>query len=221
MFISSHVFPVVPADWFSNAESLRESFRIANSLDWSNIDLSNHPGNFASSFIRQYLDKEMHGVCILLDMFLFSISDLVESMRQAELCDWALDPNLFTSLCDSLNRFFTHRGILGSQSGNTSSLSSLASPLSHMQSAAHPTLSHVMHPSPLSLPPQLPHCSGGPSVQSHRKTMTLQSPSQNSQRNLETQPNASQPLPSNGKCVELEICRNTCRPAYCQQIEDR
>ncbi|KAM9488983.1 forkhead box protein J2 isoform 1-T1 [Clarias gariepinus] len=157
---------VVPADWFSNAESLRESFRIANSLDWSNIDLSNHP-------------------------------DLVESMRQAELCDWALDPNLFTSLCDSLNRFFTHRGILGSQSGNTSSLSSLASPLSHMQSAAHPTLSHVMHPSPLSLPPQLPHCSGGPSVQSHRKTMTLQSPSQNSQRNLETQPNASQPLPSN------------------------
>ncbi|XP_047454271.1 forkhead box protein J2 isoform X2 [Mugil cephalus] len=35
--------------------------------------------------------------------------DLLESMRQAELCDWALDPTLFTSLCDSLNRFFTQK----------------------------------------------------------------------------------------------------------------
>lgn len=157
---------VVPADWFSNAESLRESFRIANSLDWSNIDLTNHP-------------------------------DLVESMRQAELCDWALDPALFISLCDSLNRFFTHRGIIGSQTGSPSSLNPLASPLTNMQSAAHPPLPHLTQPSPLSLPPQLPHCSGGPPVQSHRKTLTPQSHSQNSQRNLETQPAASQPLPSN------------------------
>ncbi|XP_026796083.3 forkhead box protein J2 [Pangasianodon hypophthalmus] len=155
---------VVPADLFSNAESLRESFRIANSLDWSNIDLTNHP-------------------------------DLVESMRQAELCDWALDPALFTSLCDSLNRFFSHRGIIGS--GSPSSLSPSASPLTNMQSAAHPSLSHLTQPSPLSLPPQLPHCSGGPCVQSHRKTLTPQSHTQNSQRNLETQPAASQPTPSN------------------------
>ncbi|XP_037641431.1 forkhead box protein J3 isoform X4 [Sebastes umbrosus] len=35
--------------------------------------------------------------------------NLLESMRQAELCDWALDPALFTSLCDSLNRFFTQK----------------------------------------------------------------------------------------------------------------
>ncbi|KTG34034.1 hypothetical protein cypCar_00004189 [Cyprinus carpio] len=34
----------VPADWFSNADSLRESFRIASSLDWANIDLTSHPG---------------------------------------------------------------------------------------------------------------------------------------------------------------------------------
>ncbi|XP_026226694.1 forkhead box protein J2 isoform X2 [Anabas testudineus] len=68
----------VPPDWFSNPDSLKESFRIASSLDWANIDLSSHP-------------------------------DLLESMRQAELCDWALDPALFTSLCDSLNRFFTQK----------------------------------------------------------------------------------------------------------------
>ncbi|XP_022612438.1 forkhead box protein J2-like isoform X3 [Seriola dumerili] len=68
----------VPPDWFSNPDSLKESFRIASNLDWANIDLSGHP-------------------------------DLLESMRQAELCDWALDPALFTSLCDSLNRFFTQK----------------------------------------------------------------------------------------------------------------
>nr|XP_020473246.1 forkhead box protein J2-like [Monopterus albus] len=51
----------VPPDWFSNPDSLKESFRIASHLDWANIDLSGHP-------------------------------DLLESMRQAELCDWALDP---------------------------------------------------------------------------------------------------------------------------------
>ncbi|XP_061676239.1 forkhead box protein J2 isoform X2 [Syngnathoides biaculeatus] len=42
--------------------------------------------------------------------------DLLQSMRQAELCDWALDPALFTSLCDSLNRFFAQKGMLTSGS---------------------------------------------------------------------------------------------------------
>lgn len=156
---------VVPADWFSSAESLRESFRIASGLDWSNIDLTNHP-------------------------------DLLESMRQAELCDWALDPAVFNSLCDSLNRFFTHRGIIGSTSGNPSSLSQMALPLPNMQPGAHPTLAHLTQPSPLSLPPQLPHCSGGSSVQTHRKSLTSLSHSQNSLRTLEAQPAASVPLPS-------------------------
>uniref|UniRef100_A0A3Q3JK50 Forkhead box protein G1 n=1 Tax=Monopterus albus TaxID=43700 RepID=A0A3Q3JK50_MONAL len=56
-----HETEPVPPDWFSNPDSLKESFRIASHLDWANIDLSGHP-------------------------------DLLESMRQAELCDWALDP---------------------------------------------------------------------------------------------------------------------------------
>ncbi|XP_045555908.1 forkhead box protein J2 isoform X2 [Salmo salar] len=55
---------VVPADWFSTTDTLKESFRVASSLDWANIDLTSHP-------------------------------DLLESMRQAELCDWALEPTLF------------------------------------------------------------------------------------------------------------------------------
>lgn len=39
---------VVPADWFSNADSLRESFRIASGLDWANIDLTCHPGQYST-----------------------------------------------------------------------------------------------------------------------------------------------------------------------------
>ncbi|XP_072536690.1 forkhead box protein J2 [Salminus brasiliensis] len=151
---------VVPADWFSHADSLRESFRIASSLDWANIDLTSYP-------------------------------DLVESMRQAELCDWALEPALFTSLCDSLNRFFTQKGLIGSSSGSHPSLSQLAQP-----PAAPPTLASLTHPSPLSFPSQLQPFGGGPSLQSPRKPLTPQSQVPQTS-NLENQPATSQPLPSN------------------------
>lgn len=39
----------VPHDWFSNPDSLKESFRIATSLDWANIDLSGYPGQLCES----------------------------------------------------------------------------------------------------------------------------------------------------------------------------
>lgn len=39
---------VLPPDWFSNTGSLKESFRIASSLDWANIDLTSHPGPWSS-----------------------------------------------------------------------------------------------------------------------------------------------------------------------------
>ncbi|XP_061771317.1 forkhead box protein J2 [Nerophis ophidion] len=52
------------------------------------------------------------------NMDLSAHPDLLESMRQAELCDWALDPALFTSLCDSLNRFFTQKGLVTSPLAN-------------------------------------------------------------------------------------------------------
>ncbi|CAL9705607.1 unnamed protein product [Knipowitschia caucasica] len=110
----------VAPDWLSNTDSLKESFRIASSLDWANIDLTSHP-------------------------------DLLESMRQAELCDWALDPALFTSLCDSLNRFVTQKGMLNSGSNSPLALGSNASvQVSPFPTHATPTLASLTHPSPLS-----------------------------------------------------------------------
>ncbi|KAJ8005133.1 hypothetical protein DPEC_G00143490 [Dallia pectoralis] len=135
---------VVPPDWFSNTDSLKESFRIASSLDWANIDLTSHP-------------------------------DLLESMRQAEHCDWALEPMLFTSLCDSLNRFFTQKGLIGS-----------SSPLAHvppectLPSLMHtpPTLASLTHPSPLAYPSMAPFSgSGQPAKRPQQaRTHSLQRP---------------------------------------------
>uniref|UniRef100_A0A3P9HVY4 Forkhead box protein G1 n=1 Tax=Oryzias latipes TaxID=8090 RepID=A0A3P9HVY4_ORYLA len=70
--------------------------------------------------------------------------DLLESMRQAELCDWALDPAVFTSLCDSLNRFFSQKGMISP--GNRSPVA-LGGP-------------HSTQPSPLSYPPMVPSTNG-------------------------------------------------------------
>ncbi|XP_042160347.1 forkhead box protein J2-like [Oncorhynchus tshawytscha] len=140
---------VVPADWFSTTDTLKESFRVASSLDWANIDLTSHP-------------------------------DLLESMRQAELCDWALEPTLFTSLCDSLNRFFTQNGLIGSSSGNNSPLahgapqSLLLPPLTQNT----PTLASLTHPSPLAYPPLVPPSSSGqpPRRPLHPQTQGVQRP---------------------------------------------
>ena len=77
-------------------------------------------------------------------------SDLLESMRQAELCDWALDPLLFTSLCDSLNRFFTQKGLFDSTSGSPSMLAPPAT-LS-LPPSAPPTLASLTNPFPWPCP---------------------------------------------------------------------
>lgn len=143
----------VPADWFSNPDSLKESFRIASSLDWANIDLSSHP-------------------------------DLLESMRQAELCDWALDPALFTSLCDSLNRFFTQKGMINS--GNNSPLAFGANASLQVPPFScnlTPTLASLTHPSPLPYPPVAPFTNG---AQPPRKPLHMQP--QGLQRPQFTQP---------------------------------
>ncbi|KAG1947818.1 forkhead box protein J2 [Pimephales promelas] len=152
---------VVPPDWFSNADSLRESFRIANSLDWANIDLTCHP-------------------------------DLVESMRQAELCDWALDSALFTSLCDSLNRFFTQKGLIGSSSGGSSPFAQMAPPPLNIPPTNSPTLASLTQPSPL-IYPQLPHGTGEPPLQNPRRTLTPHTHNQTPQRPPGLQPTMSQP----------------------------
>lgn len=98
-------------------------------------------------------------------------------MRQAELCDWALDPALFTSLCDSLNRFFTQRGMI--TSGNNSPLA-LGAPHS-LQVPPYtvntpPTLASLTHPSPLPYPPVIPPTSGVPRRPLHIQGQGLQRP---------------------------------------------
>lgn len=143
----------VPADWLTNPDSLKESFRIASHLDWANIDLSGHP-------------------------------DLLESMRQAELCDWALDPTLFTSLCDSLNRFFMQKGMI--TSGNNSPLALGAHQSLQVQpfcTNSPPTLASLTHPSPL---PYSPVASSANGAQPPRRAMHMQG--QSLQRPQLTQP---------------------------------
>lgn len=84
----------------------------------------------------------------------FPSAELLENMRQAELCDWALDPALFTSLCDSLNRFFTQRGMINSASNSPLAAGapySLQAP--QYPSNAPPTLASLTHPSPLPYSP--------------------------------------------------------------------
>ncbi|XP_028325807.1 forkhead box protein J2 isoform X2 [Gouania willdenowi] len=153
----------VPPDWFSNQDSLKQSFRIASSLNWANIDLSGHP-------------------------------DLLESMRKAELCDWALDPALFTSLCDSLNRFFTHKGMITSGSNSPVSLGAPHPVQSPPFTPNHgPTLASLTHPSPLSYAPVVPPFNG---PQPPRRPLHMPGPSH--QRAQQTQPAATagtQPQP--------------------------
>uniref|UniRef100_UPI0037E776D6 forkhead box protein J2 n=1 Tax=Semicossyphus pulcher TaxID=241346 RepID=UPI0037E776D6 len=87
--------------------------------------------------------------------------DLLESMRQAELCDWALDPTLFTSLCDSLNRFFTQKGMITSGSHSPLALGAPHSlQVPPFTSNPPPTLASLTHPSPLPYCPILPPAQG-------------------------------------------------------------
>ena len=100
-------------------------------------------------------------------------SDLLESMRQAELCDWALDPGLFTSLCDSLNRFFTQKGMIGSSSGNNSPLALGVHPsLPWLASPSH----RPFHTHPWLFPSTEPSCPGGPCTTRDRVSRGLSSP---------------------------------------------
>ncbi|XP_051999581.1 forkhead box protein J2-like isoform X2 [Xyrauchen texanus] len=126
---------------------------------------------------------------------LTSHPDLVESMRQAELCDWALDSKLFTSLCDSLNRFFTQKGLIGSSSCGPSSLAQMTLPPLSMTSTNPPTLASLTQPSPLIFPSQIPP--GEHPLHSPRRNLTPHAQNQTPQRLPGLQPTASQPLTPN------------------------
>ncbi|KAG9344915.1 hypothetical protein JZ751_009455 [Albula glossodonta] len=169
---------VLPTDWFSTTDSLKESFRIASSLDWANIDLSSYP-------------------------------DLLESMRQAELCDWALEPALFTSLCDSLNRFFTQKGLIGSGPSHNPSLPPSVPPGLAMPPSTPPSLASLTHPSPLAFPPPLPPSTSNALLQPPRRAL----PSHNAQQRLPTtQPTHNPPLPANS-AVQPQPLASRSRPS--------
>lgn len=96
-----------------------------------------------------YLNIKQTHLCAYLPS-----AELLESMRQAELCDWALDPTLFTSLCDSLNRFFTQRGMINSASNSPLPAGSpYCFQAPQYPSNPPPTLASLTHPSPLPYSP--------------------------------------------------------------------
>lgn len=98
--------------------------------------------------------------------------DLLESMRQAELCDWAMDPVLFTSLCDSLNRFFTQRGMITSGSNSPLALGARHSlQVPQYTTNPPPTLASLTHPSPLPYPHVAPSAGG---AQPPRRPLPMQ-----------------------------------------------
>ncbi|XP_053549027.1 forkhead box protein J2 [Bombina bombina] len=92
----------LPSDWCSNIDSLKESFKIVNSLDWSSVDLS-------------------------------QFSDLMESLRQAELKNWSLDQHHIASLCDSLSHLLSQTGLLPSSHGQPVSCQAPCQPSTHGQ----------------------------------------------------------------------------------------
>ena len=128
-------------------------------------------------------------ICLLTFPHVLS-PELLESMRQAELCDWALDPGLFTSLCDSLNRFFTQKGMITSGSNSPLALGA-AHPLqaSPFTTNPPPTLASLTHPSPLPYGPTVPTAIGG---QLPRRPLHMQGPGLQ-------RPQLTQPATTTGK----------------------
>lgn len=53
----------------------------------------------------------------LLTIFSFGVG-LYESMRQADLKNWSLEPSQFADLASSLNQFFQQTGMLQGSSGS-------------------------------------------------------------------------------------------------------
>ncbi|XP_048417193.1 forkhead box protein J3 isoform X4 [Stegostoma tigrinum] len=113
----------IPSDWCMNLDTLKESFRIASSFNWSDVDLSQFQG-------------------------------LMESMKQADLNNWSLDPVQFADLCSSLNQFFTQTGLIQSQGNMQPSVchSTMHSqkPNQHISTAGHHAgmnQQHMMSPS--------------------------------------------------------------------------
>ncbi|MBN3305823.1 FOXJ2 protein, partial [Amia calva] len=123
-------------------------------IGMSSLVLSKHVRNIKTKtywFCSADSLKQSFRIASGLDWAAFDLSqhlDLVESMRQAELCDWALEPSLFTSLCDSLNRFFTQTGLIGPAPSQDAPQQQ-----PHLPPSQHALLPPSSCSLPLSLPP--------------------------------------------------------------------
>ncbi|XP_044066684.1 forkhead box protein J3-like isoform X5 [Siniperca chuatsi] len=86
------------------------------------------------------------------DVDLSPFQGLKESMRQAELNNWSLDPAQMADLCSSINQFFTATGVIPPQG------------------AAHPQ-PQVQHPTPPGAPqhPAQPHGAMHPKASQHNQ----------------------------------------------------
>ncbi|XP_072442733.1 forkhead box protein J3 isoform X10 [Chiloscyllium punctatum] len=141
----------IPSDWCMNLDTLKESFRIASSFNWSDVDLSQFQG-------------------------------LMESMKQADLNNWSLDPVQFADLCSSLNQFFTQTGLIQSQGNMQPSVchSTMHSqkPNQHISTGSLYIDSRQNLPASMMGPPGYPHLpplsTPGPAMTGHHAGMNQQ-----------------------------------------------
>ncbi|XP_070561639.1 forkhead box protein J3-like isoform X2 [Ptychodera flava] len=122
-----------------------------NSLQTSN---NNHMLHSAANTINlgmstdwlQNLDQlkesvRIAGSCNFSDIDMSQFQGLMESMKQADLKNWSLDPEQFADLANSLNQFFTQAGILGSDALKTSQSSVAGGASSIYNSSEHSSAS--------------------------------------------------------------------------------
>nr|XP_033779628.1 forkhead box protein J2 isoform X2 [Geotrypetes seraphini] len=120
-----------PMDWSFNIDSLKESFKLVNRLDWSSINLSQFSGDLIPTLFRSVDAQLFSGtrtrtlLCLSPSfgsrnpLYLVTfIPELMESLRQAELKNWSLDQEHIASLCDSFSLFLSSTGLLSQENQN-------------------------------------------------------------------------------------------------------
>ncbi|XP_039611763.1 forkhead box protein J3 isoform X2 [Polypterus senegalus] len=116
------------------------------------------------------------------DVDLSPFQGLKESMRQADLNNWSLDPAQIADLCSSINQFFTRTGVIPPQG-------TIQTPVCHSTMHSNKTGQHIatgnmyidtrqnLH-APMMGPPGYPHMppmsSAGPAMTGHHATMNQQ-----------------------------------------------
>ncbi|XP_077998704.1 forkhead box protein J3-like isoform X3 [Glandiceps talaboti] len=102
-----------------NFDDLSASFRSLYKQVFESSHASNSISLGMSTDWLQNLDQlkesvRIAGSCNFSDIDMSQFQGLMESMKQADLKNWSLDPEQFADLANSLNQFFTQAGILSS-----------------------------------------------------------------------------------------------------------